>query len=261
MTGATLVCLHPNPMAQARLICLPYAGGGVSAFGPWRSHIPPSIEVYVLQLPGRENHLSQPPLTEWDAAIEAVIDAARSLPGARLGFYGHSMGGLMAFDAAARMTDQLTHVFVGACAPPHDNIAQRKTLRALLDAPSDDARLNAMIHAVGVATPALDDPAVREIAARVLKSDLLLCANRPTMRPHHGPERRTASPFPPMTVYRGAYDPLTNADDLAGWRRSIPDHASGDIAMVNIHGDHFFMATAPDIILADIAQKLISDNG
>ena len=47
--------------APVQLFCLPYAGGGASAFRRWPAEFGPDVEVLPVQLPGRENRISEDP--------------------------------------------------------------------------------------------------------------------------------------------------------------------------------------------------------
>ncbi len=61
----------PNPQARFRLFCFPYAGGGASLFRHWANRLPSEIEVYAVQLSGREDRLAELtlPLLRADFAI------------------------------------------------------------------------------------------------------------------------------------------------------------------------------------------------
>ncbi|HEX2514627.1 MAG TPA: thioesterase domain-containing protein, partial [Chloroflexota bacterium] len=52
--GRWLLMHRPRREARVRLLCLPYAGGGASAFRHWPDALTSSIEVCPVQLPGRE---------------------------------------------------------------------------------------------------------------------------------------------------------------------------------------------------------------
>ena len=65
-------CLKPKPFAQIRLFCFPYAGGGSSIYRTWGKDLPDEIEVYAIQLPGRENRIREKPFTDLNALIQAL---------------------------------------------------------------------------------------------------------------------------------------------------------------------------------------------
>jgi len=44
----------PNPKADLKLICFPYAGGSPHVFVSWVNELSPSVELVIMQAPGRE---------------------------------------------------------------------------------------------------------------------------------------------------------------------------------------------------------------
>lgn len=85
---------------RARLLCLPYAGGGAVLFHHWATELPPDIEVRAAQLPGRQERLQEPALHSLPAVVQNLAAALRALPPAPLVIYGHSYGALLAFELA-----------------------------------------------------------------------------------------------------------------------------------------------------------------
>ena len=89
-----------RPGAALRLCCLPYAGGGASAYRHWHELLPPWIEVCPVQPPGRENRIRERPYTsasELVAACDAALSSLTELPFA---LFGHSMGATLACEWA-----------------------------------------------------------------------------------------------------------------------------------------------------------------
>src|SRR5688500_15270285 len=75
--GRWLLMHRPRREARVRLLCLPYAGGGASAFRHWPDALTSSIEVCPVQLPGRENRFVEAPFTRAEAVVEAMAPALR----------------------------------------------------------------------------------------------------------------------------------------------------------------------------------------
>ncbi|HEY0193511.1 MAG TPA: alpha/beta fold hydrolase, partial [Kofleriaceae bacterium] len=88
--------LHPG--AALRLICLPYAGGGASVFRTWPAALPPQVEVWAIELPGRETRAREAPLASRRALVQQLTEALMPRLHAPFAIYGHSMGSLLAFD-------------------------------------------------------------------------------------------------------------------------------------------------------------------
>jgi len=108
--------------AQMRLFCFPYAGGNAAAFQKWHRAFPDSIEVCSLQYPGRGNRMREPAFTNAIPLAHDVARALTSLLDLPFAFFGHSMGGLIAFEVAREFRrKQLPlplHLFVSSVRAP-----------------------------------------------------------------------------------------------------------------------------------------------
>jgi medium-chain acyl-[acyl-carrier-protein] hydrolase len=89
--------LYPNPQAPLRLFCFPYAGGNTLSYRQWSTHLL-NLEVILIQLPGRERRLSEPPFTDLNTLVETLATEILPYDDRPFAFFGHSMGGLIAFE-------------------------------------------------------------------------------------------------------------------------------------------------------------------
>jgi len=97
-----VICPRPNPRASVRLLCLPYAGGGASAFRTWAEEAPGDLEVRGGPAPrAREPVESRSPSPPSRRSSPSSPDAL--LPGLKAPFalLGHSMGALIGFELHA----------------------------------------------------------------------------------------------------------------------------------------------------------------
>ena len=62
-----------NSNDKIRIFCFPYAGGGASAYRNWGTYLPNYVGVYPIQIPGRENRITEKALT--DIPVNAGIAA------------------------------------------------------------------------------------------------------------------------------------------------------------------------------------------
>ncbi|MEQ1848829.1 MAG: alpha/beta fold hydrolase, partial [Nitrospira sp.] len=94
-----------NHDATVRLFCLPYAGGSSTIFYRWSEYVSPAIEVCSVQLPGREGRLTMPPYTSMRPLVQAIGNAILPFLDKPYVLFGHSLGGLIAFELARYLHD------------------------------------------------------------------------------------------------------------------------------------------------------------
>jgi medium-chain acyl-[acyl-carrier-protein] hydrolase len=187
------------PTAKGRLFVFPHAGAGASAYR-LAAHLPDTVEVCTVQLPGRENRFAEPALTSLDDAVAALAPLIADYTDLPYAFFGHSMGSLIAFETARqlrtrgiRLPDRL---FLSGMRAP--GLPDRDPRHTLLD-----DKLLATAEFDGV------DAEVRELLLPVLRADLTLCE---TYTP------RAEAPLPcPLTVLAGSDDDSVDEAELAGW--------------------------------------------
>jgi surfactin synthase thioesterase subunit len=97
-----LALRRPNLRTRVRLFCLPYAGGSETIFRTWQQNLPETIEVLPIQLPGRGARMKEPPLTRLPPLVQALSRSLRPEMNLPFAFFGHSMGGMIAFELARR---------------------------------------------------------------------------------------------------------------------------------------------------------------
>ena len=109
--------------AKLRLFVFPYAGGRASAFRGWSAGLPDTVEVLPLQPPGRERRMSEKPIGSMDEAVPVVLQALDSFLDRPFAFYGHSLGGLLAYEVVRSLRDRggplPVHFFASGSRAPH----------------------------------------------------------------------------------------------------------------------------------------------
>ena len=120
-TARALKCLASRPGARARVICMPYAGGGPESFRGWADELGADIEAWAAVLPGHAGRLSEPLPDDLRAVADVTATAIASLPPLPTALFGHSMGAWLALECAhalVRRGARPTMLFVSGRAAP-----------------------------------------------------------------------------------------------------------------------------------------------
>jgi surfactin synthase thioesterase subunit len=229
-TSAESVRCHcPRPSADVRLVCLPHAGGGASAFHAWGSLLPDSVEVLVANLPGRESRFAEPPATSVDEVVaELAVALAPRLAGPWV-LLGHSLGALLAFELARVLRQDASvsePVLLFASAHPAPHLPRRHHI----DLPEDDREAVAALRRLG-GTPAavLDDRPLIELVLPAIRADLRIAREY-----EFTPGRPLGCK---ISMLGGSNDPLATAHELEAWR----EHTLGEASLTLFDGGHFFL--------------------
>ncbi len=117
------VIVRPRPRASSRLFCFSHAGGGPAAFFGWLRYVAEDIECVCIQYPGRGQRLREQLLVSVDELVAEISHDLIDFCDKPFAFYGHSFGGIVAFELARQMRrcgmPGPSHLFAGATRPPH----------------------------------------------------------------------------------------------------------------------------------------------
>lgn len=227
--GPWIAYHRPRPAPRVRLFCFPYAGGGASIYRGWSAALHPDIEVWPVQLPGREGRIREPAFSRADELVAALLGGlAEPLARGPFAFFGHSMGALIAFELARALrlagTAGPLHLFVSARRSP-DLPARDDDIHDLPE-PEFRARLRELN---GTPEAVLEHPELMDLLGPLLRADFTLS------------ETHDFVPGPPLacpiTAFGGRDDADVTADDLSAWRRQT----TAAYRLTMLAGDHFFL--------------------
>jgi len=246
-----LTALHPwvSPKIETirpsiRLLCLPYAGGGVGLYRTWSEQLPPSVSVLAVHMPGREGRFREPAIGELDAAIDALADGLAPLFREPFALFGHSMGALLAHELALRVhrdTDAWPqHLFLSARRPPHLDPAH-PPMHAL---PVRDFVHHVQAWYDAFPQAVMDKPGLLEPFLPTLRADMRLL------------ETYTWGAHPPMdcpvTVLGGLQDPAVPVACLRGWQQ----HTRQPVRVKVFSGRHFYVRHQESAVLNAVREGL-----
>lgn len=239
--------LRPAPRRAplVRLVCVPYAGGGSTAFQEWGELLPATVEPWLLRLPGRETRFREPPRTDVLVLVKEVAAVLRPALEGPYALFGHSLGALIAYELARALRAaggaEPVHLAISARSAPH--LPPR---HALVHRLPDDAFLEALGRRFQAIPPAIrDEPQLRSLYVPALRADVTMLETY-----EHVPGRALACP---LTAYGGADDPEFGPGELEGWQR----HTACSFRLRTFPGGHFFLVPHRRELVADLARDLL----
>ncbi|MEJ6485866.1 beta-ketoacyl synthase N-terminal-like domain-containing protein [Nostoc punctiforme UO1] len=228
--------------SEIRLFCFPYAGGGASIYRTWQDELPPEIEVCPIQIPGRENRINEAPFTKFTDLVEALVDALKPMLDKPFAFYGHSMGAVLAFEAARLLRAQFNllpvHLFIGASMAP-----QLPNPFPALDL-SSPLKLTKFLHSLGTSSKVLQNTELTEALLPTIKADFIAL---------EGYLYKENAPLDcPISAFGGSKDRFVSQEDMAAWSL----HTSSRFHLDAVSGSHLFLESDRESVLQTISREL-----
>jgi surfactin synthase thioesterase subunit len=232
-------------MTQITLIALAHAGGSAKALSSFRPHLPASIELCPLDLPGRGSRFKEPLMVARQPLVEqlaAEIAGSIQMPYA---IFGHSLGGMLAFELAHALMRRgmpAPRALCVAAAPAPCSQGRRRPPETW----NTDQSLMASMRKLGGTPPELfDHPELLELFLPIVRADFRLCDDTP---------EQPLGPLPcPIHVYAGRNDKI-ELEALQGWQHV----ASRAHSLTFFQGDHFFVRTYTRELCALMAEHLLA---
>lgn len=228
---------RPQQEARLRLFCFPYAGGSASLYRTWAEALSPEIEVCAVELPGRGTRQAEPPYTRLAALVAALTHVLLPFSDKDMAFYGHSLGGLLAFEVARALQRHSgtppMHLIVSGCRAPHlpDTCPEMADVETFLT----------YIRALG------GTPHEQMVRRRwpLFQADFALRASY-----HYESEGPLLAC--PITALRGEHDSAANESDTEAWQ----EQTQHTFTQETFPGTHFFVHSAQDVLLQRVKRCL-----
>ncbi|MFI6743570.1 thioesterase II family protein [Nonomuraea sp. NPDC050451] len=219
---------HPAPDGAPLAVCFPHAGGGAAFYHPMSAALSDRVGVLCVQYPGRQDRLAEPPAAEVATAAERVTEALLPWRDSRLVLFGHSMGGIFAFETArclAREGVALCALFVSAVSAP----SRIRPAKGTLD---DDEALVAEARALsGQDGEIIADAELLPFVLPALRADYQTMAGY-RYDPGAGPLSC------PIVAVAGEGDTAAGVDDMRAWAA----HTSVAFRLMTYAGGHFYLS-------------------
>jgi medium-chain acyl-[acyl-carrier-protein] hydrolase len=239
---------NEGSVVRCRLFCFPHAGGNATFYRPLRRFMPPEVDFCPVELPGRAARLDEPPFRSMSALMERLDRALQPLMGVPFGFFGHSVGACMAFEAARQLRSVdgriAVHLFVSSRGSPKFASADASQARP----PSDHDLLAILGRFGGTPAAVMQRPELIAALLPALRADLALVAGYAV-----DPEDRIVCP---ITAFAGAED-VTHHGSLQSWR----DFTRGKFRTCILPGGHFYFSPAAAALAREIIEDLYGSVG
>lgn len=229
--------------SRVRIFCLPYAGGSAFLFRLWQVGLSPEIEVCPVQLPGRENRLSETSFTHLTPLVQTLAPILRPFIEVPFALFGHSLGALICFELTRelrRLYDmQPLHLFVASYAAP-----QLPYPLPLISHLPDDQFLRHIRSFNGTPEQFFEEPELLELFLPLLRADFSISETY-----SYTSERPLDCP---ITAIGGWEDPHIDRAMLSAWEAQT----TNSFNLRLLPGDHFFIDQSRDALLKVIQSQL-----
>jgi medium-chain acyl-[acyl-carrier-protein] hydrolase len=238
-----LIRPKPNPSARLRLVCFPYAGGGVPTFRQWITAFPSDYELTIVQLPGRGSFLREKPFVEMDLLIPDLVRVLEPDLNRPYAFFGHSLGALIAYEIVRilqnRGIHQLIHLFVSGRGAPHVPDSNPPIYHL-----PDSQFIDKIYQFNGTPQEILANQELMQIFLPILRADFTL---NETYK--YRPGKLLTCP---VTAFGGDRDGRVPYESLQAWKSLT----TGRFHSIICPGDHFFLHSEQEQLTRVIIREL-----
>ncbi len=243
MNSTSWLVSRTGEEAPRRLYCFPYAGGSAFHFLPWQDSLSPHFAIYGVQLPGHGTRLRESPPTSLPELVKQLSDVISAQETHQFAFFGHSFGGLIAFELARYLSSRglrpPAHLFVSGCDAP-----QCPGPPSHLHELNDYALIEALRELNGTPMQVFDSRELMDIVLPGLRADFALA------------ETYVYVPGPPLnipiTVLAGRRDTLSLVEQVGEWRRET----TKSCRVQWFDGDHFFINSEREAVVNCLNTEL-----
>jgi len=212
--------------ARVRLFCMPHAGGAGTFFRLWKRELAEDVELCPLDRSDTSLWGNGRQMRE---AVDALAAALRPTLDVPYVLFGHSMGGLIAFELARQLGSlggpAPRALIISGCRAP-SLLPARTNVHTL----PDPELLQLLVQLGGTPREILDDDELRPLILESVRRDYALLAS---YRYTEGEALRC-----PLVLMRGSEDPETTDERIQPWQGEV----AHPVVVHTFDGGHFFLA-------------------
>ena len=223
--------LRQQSQAPWRFLGFPPAGAGPMFFHAWRDSLPDVFQLEAINLPGRELRLNEALPSKIDALVADLVPViSRSFqhdPRPIL-MFGHSFGGLVAYEVIRLLNQQGWEYPIALCISAHCGPMHRTPVGALHQL--DDTALIAELQRFdGLPAEFLSNNEYLSLYLPIIRADLCL--------DYLAPLRMDCRLHQPLLAMAGENDHVAPPELMRGWRHM----SSGKSRFISWPGHHFYL--------------------
>lgn len=224
------ICHKPATYPSMRLFCFPSAGAGASQFSKWYERVPAGVEVWSIQLPGREHLFQAPKPNDVEALAGTIRRDITPLLNIPFYFYGHSYGSVVSFELVKQLEQARQNLpnalLVGARRAPHICYEE------LISGYSDVELVKALDQFGGLPEVLKADAEMLAFYLETIRYDLKLNEKYVVAADKRVPI--------PIKAFYGVEDDYVKDHQVLAWKNNTANEFSAHA----VQGGHFFIAEA-----------------
>lgn len=226
------------------LYCFPYSGVSASVYLGWVAQLDKKIKIVPVEYPGRGSRFGEKLCNDMAELVEAVLPVIMKNGTENCAFFGHSLGGLVAYETALKLREMgmelPKHMFLSGCTPPHIKYGDK-----MLHLLPEDEFLKELAELGGMSEEILNNREILELYLPVIRADYRIYE---LYKYKSGQE-----PLPvDYTVLTGSTDVIASGRNMMDWK----SYTSEKFQMRHFEGDHFFIHEQPGILMETIEEQL-----
>jgi pyochelin biosynthetic protein PchC len=234
-----------RPNARAQLVCFPHAGGSASSFRPWSGLLPETVELVVVQYPGREDRFGEPMVDRMDVLVDGICDALAGVLHRPYVLFGHSMGAVVAYETAQELRRRgvagLRRLIVSGRETPQRRFGGDVHRR------DDDGLCDELMRLGGTPGDVLAEPELRRTVLGYVRNDYQLIETY---------EPAPAGPLDcPISAFTGSDDPELTVDGAARWA-ALGQVTGGSPDVEVFPGGHFYLGPQRARVVEAVLHRL-----
>ncbi|MFT6835423.1 MAG: medium-chain acyl-[acyl-carrier-protein] hydrolase [Francisellaceae bacterium] len=166
----------PNPHADLRLICFPYAGGSATIYMSWVKYLPKNVELVIVQPPGRGARMFEQAFSTMASLTAELLKVFPKYTNKPYILFGHSLGSRIAFELMNQLQTSslpLPQIFIASGSRAPHIASTKKTIHHL----PDDAFIAELKHLNGTPQAVIENKELMALFLPLLRADFEIADN------------------------------------------------------------------------------------